>query len=55
VNWLEVISKSGDFLNRKLARRNQVWLVRNAFYKAVAACWNFSSMNSGESAKVLAP
>ena len=32
---LEVILKSGNFLNRKLARRNQLWLVRDRFYKAV--------------------
>jgi hypothetical protein len=34
---LEVILKSGNFPNRRLARRNQVWLVRGAFYKAMAA------------------
>jgi hypothetical protein len=31
---LEVILKSGNFLNRKLARCNQLWLVRDRFYKA---------------------
>jgi hypothetical protein len=29
--------KIWQFLNRKLARRNQVWLVRGVFYKAMAA------------------
>ena len=32
---LEVILKSGNFLNRKLARCNQLWLVRDRFYKAM--------------------
>src|ERR1700681_2278037 len=32
--------KIWQFLNRKLARRNQVWLVRGGFDKA-AACWLF--------------
>jgi hypothetical protein len=30
---LEVILKSGNFPNRPLARRNQVWLVRGMFDK----------------------
>jgi hypothetical protein len=29
--------KIWQFLNRRLARRNQVWLVRGAFHKAMAA------------------
>jgi hypothetical protein len=33
--------KIWQFLNRTLARRNQVWLVRGVFYKAMAACWIF--------------
>jgi hypothetical protein len=37
---LEVILKSGKFLNHWLARRNQVWLVRGVLYKA-AAGWVF--------------
>jgi len=42
--------KIWQFLNRSLARRNQVWLVRQASCKAMAACWNFTSMiNSEES------
>jgi hypothetical protein len=32
---LEVISKYGHFLNRKLAHSPQLWLVRDGFYKAV--------------------
>jgi hypothetical protein len=32
---LEVILKSGNFLNRELARRHQLWLVRDRFYKAM--------------------
>jgi hypothetical protein len=33
---LEVILKSGNFPNRPLARRNQVWLVRGMFDKLAA-------------------
>ena len=45
--------KIWQFLNRRLARRYQVWLLRDMFYKA-AACWMFPSGISGESAGVLA-
>jgi hypothetical protein len=31
--------KIWQFLNRGVARRYQVWLVRDVFYKATAACW----------------
>ena len=37
-DWLEVILKSGNFLNRKLARRNQLWLVRHQILQGNAAC-----------------
>jgi hypothetical protein len=33
--------KIWQFLNGKLARRNQVWLVTGAFHKAMAKHWNF--------------
>jgi hypothetical protein len=32
---LEVILKSGNFLNHTLARCNQLWLVSDGFYKAM--------------------
>jgi hypothetical protein len=35
-NLTEVISKSGDFLNPKLARRDQLWLVRGVLDKGWA-------------------
>jgi hypothetical protein len=43
-----------QFLNRRLARRNQVWLVRGAFYKQSRRIGFGFSMNSGESALELA-
>src|SRR4029450_639682 len=38
---LEVILKSAIFLNRKLARCNQLWLVRDRFHKA-GGVWNLT-------------
>jgi hypothetical protein len=45
--------KIWQFLNRRLARRYQVWLVRDMFYKA-AAGWMFPCGTSRDSAGVLA-
>ena len=47
--------KFWQFLNGRVAGRNQVWLVRGVFYKAAARrVGSFPSMNSGESAQELA-
>jgi hypothetical protein len=44
--------KIWQFLNRRLARRNQLWLVRGVLYKAAAGELDISfSMGSGESAQ----
>jgi phospholipid/cholesterol/gamma-HCH transport system permease protein len=39
--------KIWQFLNGKLARRNQVWLVRSGFHKA-AACWIYPQVKERE-------
>jgi hypothetical protein len=47
--------KIWQFLNARLARRNQLWLLADMFYKAIAAHWNLSPpMSSGEAAQELA-
>jgi hypothetical protein len=51
-NLLEVILKSGNFANRPLARRNQLWLVRDGQDKTVGLDLA-GSMNSGELAREL--
>jgi hypothetical protein len=44
--------KIWQFLNRALARRNQVWLVRGTLDKAAAARWDLSpSIYSGKAAQ----
>src|SRR5512138_3399452 len=43
---LEVILKSGYFLNRKLARRGQLWLVRDGFDKAISCAFCTSAFSS---------
>jgi hypothetical protein len=41
-----------QFLNPRLARRSQVWLVRGVFYKAAGLSVDLSiSMNCGKSAQ----
>jgi hypothetical protein len=55
---LEVILNSGNFWTARLARRNQVWLVRGVLYKAAAGRGDyflfFFSMKCSELAREFA-
>jgi len=51
----EVILISGNFRNAALARRDQVWLVRDLFYKLIKALPQFPAETlAGNSAQELA-
>src|SRR5260370_33076599 len=52
---LEVILKSGNFLNHKLARCSQLWLVSDGVYKAMrpAESFLFDCLRPGRGAGIL--